>query len=233
MKNGQPQYLDERLLTAAQMVRPGARVADVGCDHGKLSVYLAQSGRASHVIAIDVREQPLAKARQLVQKVGCGSLVECRLADGLSCVKPEEIDCAVIAGVSGITVCDILEAAPWMRNAAYQLVTVPACKADVLRAYFAHSGFALEQEQAVLAADRPYPVISVRWNGKVWQPDEAYCRIGTLATVQGEAAQRYRQKVLGQLRRQLVGTQTGVRYSGQDQLQMKNLLKEVEQLCNR
>ena len=95
--------LDARLTAAAELVPPGARVADVGCDHGKLSVYLALSGRARRVLAIDVRPQPLERARQLVEKTGCGQLVECRLADGLSCVSPGEADTVVLAGISGVT----------------------------------------------------------------------------------------------------------------------------------
>ena len=37
--------LDERLAAAAELARPGLAVADVGCDHGKLTAALAMSGR--------------------------------------------------------------------------------------------------------------------------------------------------------------------------------------------
>ena len=36
--------LDARLTAAAQLVRPGQPVADIGCDHGKLTAVLAASG---------------------------------------------------------------------------------------------------------------------------------------------------------------------------------------------
>ena len=36
--------LDARLLAAAAYVRRGALAADIGCDHGKLAVYLARTG---------------------------------------------------------------------------------------------------------------------------------------------------------------------------------------------
>lgn len=38
--------LDERLQAAADLVRPCDTAADIGCDHGKLSAYLACTGRA-------------------------------------------------------------------------------------------------------------------------------------------------------------------------------------------
>lgn len=226
-------YLDERLAAAAALVAPGARVADVGCDHGKLSVYLAKSGRASRVLAIDVRPQPLEKARRLVEKTGCGPLVECRLADGLSGVLPGEVDTVILAGISGITACQILEAAPWTRDAGVRIIAVPASKADVLRRWLAQNGYALEAETAAVAAERPYTALAARWDGNAFEPDECHCRLGLLARAEGEAAEAYRQKVLRQLERQLAGETAGARYTEDQREALRALRDEVKQLCNR
>ena len=56
--------LDARLAAAAELVRPGQPVADIGCDHGKLTAVLAASGRYPKVIGADLRPGPLSKARQ-------------------------------------------------------------------------------------------------------------------------------------------------------------------------
>ena len=37
--------LDARLTAAAELVLPGKPVADIGCDHGKLTAVLAASGK--------------------------------------------------------------------------------------------------------------------------------------------------------------------------------------------
>ena len=226
-------YLDERLAAAAALVAPGARVADVGCDHGKLSVYLAKSGRVSRVLAIDVRPQPLEKARRLVEKTGCGSLVECRLADGLSGVLPGEVDTVILAGISGITACQILEAAPWTKAADVRIIAVPASKADVLRRWLAQNGYALETEIAAVAADRPYTALAAHWDGNAFEPDECHCRLGLLAHAKGEAAEAYRQKVLRQLEHQLAGETAGARYTEEQRDALRALRDEVKQLCNR
>ena len=47
--------LDARLTAAAELVRPGQPVADIGCDHGKLTAVLAASGRYPKVIGADLR----------------------------------------------------------------------------------------------------------------------------------------------------------------------------------
>ena len=41
--------LSDRLLACCAFVHPGDRVADVGCDHGYLSIHLLQTCVASHV----------------------------------------------------------------------------------------------------------------------------------------------------------------------------------------
>ena len=46
--------LDARLTAAAQLVRPGQPVADIGCDHGKLTAVLAASGKYPKVIGADL-----------------------------------------------------------------------------------------------------------------------------------------------------------------------------------
>ena len=47
--------LSKRLQMLADMVTKGSRVADVGCDHGFLSIWLVQAGISPKVLAMDVR----------------------------------------------------------------------------------------------------------------------------------------------------------------------------------
>ena len=54
--------ISDRLLACAQFVRPGDRVADVGCDHGYLSIHLLTEGIAAFCIASDINDGPLRSA---------------------------------------------------------------------------------------------------------------------------------------------------------------------------
>ena len=50
--------LSERLSAVSKLITPTLKVADVGCDHGYLSIYLLQHHITDKVIASDVRKDP-------------------------------------------------------------------------------------------------------------------------------------------------------------------------------
>lgn len=74
--------ISNRLLLCAEFVPRGSRAADIGTDHGYLSIYLLREGICPFVTAADLREQPLQKARENAARFGvsekCG--FSCRTA---------------------------------------------------------------------------------------------------------------------------------------------------------
>ena len=161
--------LDARLAAAYDFVRPGHAAADIGCDHGKLSAALAGSGRCPLVLACDLRPGPLEKAR--VTCAPYGDKVQCRLGSGLSVLEPGEADDIIIAGMGAETIIEILEAAPWVFDARYNLVLVPATKHSILRRWLARRGFALRAETLCQAAGRWYAVMNAQYTGAAREPD--------------------------------------------------------------
>ena len=90
--------LSNRLKACCQFVRPGDRVADVGCDHGYLGIYLLLSGVARSVIAADVNTGPLDSARRNGEKYAVADRMTFCLSDGVSSL-PRDFDCLVCAGI--------------------------------------------------------------------------------------------------------------------------------------
>ena len=168
--------LDARLTAAAELVRPGQPVADIGCDHGKLTAVLAASGKYPKVIGADLRPGPLEKAR--VTCAPYGDKVQCRLGSGLSVLEPGEVDDIIIAGMGAETIIEILEAAPWVFDARYNLVLVPATKHSILRRWLARRGFALRAETLCQAAGRWYAVMNAQYTGAAREPDGLFCLTG-------------------------------------------------------
>ena len=156
--------LDARLTAAAELVLPGKPVADIGCDHGKLTAVLAASGKYPRVIGADLRPGPLAKAEQTLEHAGCKDRVELRLGDGLSVLSAGEVGTIVLAGVSAQTTWEIIEQAPWVSQVGGpRLVMVPATRHSELRRWLWEHGFALAADRPVQAAGRWYAVVAAEY----------------------------------------------------------------------
>ena len=72
MKDKKKIQLSKRLETVASFVEKGSRIADVGCDHGYIPIYLMGKGIIPGAIAMDVNQGPLMRARAHIQEYGLG-----------------------------------------------------------------------------------------------------------------------------------------------------------------
>lgn len=167
--------ISKRLLCCAGEVTQGARVADIGADHGYLSIHLLQTGKASFVHASDLREQPIQRARENAQRFGIREQIRFSCADGLQAIDPQEVDTIVCAGMGGDLMGQILSACPWVRNERYRLILQPQSSGNDLRRYLSESGFRIERETLVEDGGFLYFVIVARYGQSVpLTPGEQY-----------------------------------------------------------
>ena len=174
--------ISKRLLCCAEEVPRGAHVADVGCDHGYLGIYLLNSGRASFVHASDLREQPIQKAMQNATRFGAADKMRFSRADGLGAVEPGTVDTVVCAGMGGDLIADILDAAPWVReNCA--LILQPQSSGNDLRRWLGEHGYHIKKERLVRDGGFLYAVMTVRYGGGVpVSPGRQYASDALLAS---------------------------------------------------
>ena len=104
--------LSKRLYAVAGLVTEGASVADIGTDHGYVPIYLVESGIASKVIALDVNQGPLHRARMHIVGHGLGDRIETRLSDGLAMIRPGEVETVIASGMGGPLTIRILQEGP-------------------------------------------------------------------------------------------------------------------------
>ena len=213
-------HLDARLAAAAAYVRPGSTVADIGCDHGKLSAWLAGSGRCPLVFACDLREGPLQKARETCAP--WADRVVFRLGSGLKVLAPGEAQDIVIAGMGAETIMEILDAEPWVFDGRYNLILVPATKHSLLRRWLARRGFALQSETLCTAAGRWYAVMNARYTGVCAEPTGLWCLSGKTEGQPGAGI--YRAQQLGKLKKYRLGLAPGPEADGVDAL-----IREMEE----
>ena len=87
-----------RLARVAAHVPTGARLADIGSDHGYLPVALLLRGSISAAVAGEVALTPFHAARRTVRDNGLEQQVSVRLADGLAAIEPGD-------AISAISLC--------------------------------------------------------------------------------------------------------------------------------
>ena len=152
--------LSERLLLCAGFVAKGDRVADIGCDHGYLGIYLLKNGIASSIIASDVREGPLQSAIRNAHKYGVNENMTFYLSDGVSNI-PRDFDTLVCAGMGGDTMVHILESAPWLKNEQYRMILQCQSKTPLLRRYLSENGWRIYEESVLRDGKFLYTVMEV------------------------------------------------------------------------
>ena len=157
--------LSDRLLVCAGFVCKGDRVADIGCDHGYLGIYLLKNGIASSVIASDVREGPLQSAIRNAHKYGVGDNMSFYLSDGVSNI-PRDFDTLVCAGMGGDTMVHILESAPWLKNEQYRMILQCQSKTPLLRRYLSENGWRIYEESVLRDGKFLYTVMEVGYRPK-------------------------------------------------------------------
>ena len=144
------QELRPRLKTAAELVRGGKTVADIGTDHAYLPAWLLLNGVAPYVIACDVGELPLRNAAETVRIYHLTGRIELRLSDGLRSVSPEEYGEVTVCGMGGTLIAEILEKAALPEDV--RLVLQPMTHVEDVRAWLCRRGFAIEREVCVKGA---------------------------------------------------------------------------------
>ena len=154
--------ISKRLLCCASMVTPGSRVADIGTDHGYLGIYLLQTGAARHVIACDLRKDPLENARRNAKLFGVDGEMELRLSDGLEKILPDEVDTVVMAGMGGDLIQKILSQCPWRKREGLQFILQPQSAGNVLRRWLCEDGFEIQREEPVQDGHFLYTVMDIR-----------------------------------------------------------------------
>lgn len=169
---GFPMKLTKRLSALLELLPPAARVADIGCDHGKLCLALLERG--SRVWGVDISAHSLEKAALLVASSPYKDRFTAVEGDGFSALAGTELDAAVIAGLSGHTIGDMLRA---YDGAPLYLALQPAKGCPALRETLDTLGFPVLEEICTEEAGHTYFSVLARGErtnrSPLW-PDSEY-----------------------------------------------------------
>ncbi|WP_135229895.1 tRNA (adenine(22)-N(1))-methyltransferase TrmK [Deinococcus fonticola] len=147
--------LDARLAAVLKLIR-AATHADIGSDHAHLPIRLVQTGRVERCVVVELNPGPLGHARTNVALAGLSDRLEVRQGNGLSPLRPGEVESASMTGMGANTIQSILKAGGERLPPA--LVVQPNDSPRILREWAARSGFHLVAE-ALAAGFWSYPVL--------------------------------------------------------------------------
>lgn len=146
--------LGRRLRAVVDNVQ-GDALADIGCDHGKVTAASLIERRVQKAIACDISSPSLDKARQLAESLGIEN-AQFRCCDGFALVGDNEVDCAVVAGMGGNEIMNILSRMP---KGIKRLILVAHRNSIELREYLSENGIYIDKDFVVCENGKFYDII--------------------------------------------------------------------------
>lgn len=195
--------LSQRLRLCADFVTEGCRVADIGTDHAALPVFLVQSGRCGGAVASDLRKGPLSSAGKNIEAAGLSEKISTRLSNGFDKIAEEEFDEAVIAGMGGLLICDILRRTPYRNSKSF--ILQPMSDPEEVRRWLYLHGFEITREKAACEGKRVYVVMRADYTGQTRVLSDFEALAGTLSANPGKEEKEYFKKLSRTLDKQIEG----------------------------
>ena len=155
--------LDKRMKCIADCVRQEAVLADIGTDHGKLPIFLVQTGRIKKAVAADINDMPLKRAVGNIEKYGLSDYIDTYLTDGLVGIDKFSPTDVVIAGMGGELIEHILENAT-IEKSGVKFILQPMTKEDSLRRYLCKNGYEITDEY-IVKEGKIYQIICSEYKG--------------------------------------------------------------------
>ena len=160
--------LSMRLERVAAHVPAGARLADIGSDHGYLPVALMRRGAIVAAVAGEVALTPFHAAVRTVRDNNLQQHISVRLASGLAVIEPDDgITAISLCGMGGETICDILDSDKARLSGHERLILQPNGGEQPLRQWLMDNGYRILDEEVLQENRFFYEIIVAERGGPV------------------------------------------------------------------
>ncbi|MPQ69669.1 tRNA (adenine-N(1))-methyltransferase [Pseudomonas sp. MWU12-2323] len=165
-----------RLERVAAQVPAGARLADIGSDHGYLPVALMRRGVIAAAVAGEVALTPFHAAERTVRENDLEQRISVRLANGLTAIEPGDgITAISICGMGGETIRDILESGKAQLSGQERLILQPNGGEQPLRQWLMENDYGILCEELLRENRFDYEIIVAERVGPVmYSAEELY-----------------------------------------------------------
>lgn len=165
--------LSKRLLTIANLIDDNSKVADIGCDHGLVSIYLAMNKQNISIIASDINQNALDNAIKNINKYHLEDKIKVCLSNGLDNIN-DEIDTIIISGMGGHTIVDILTNNQEKLNTVNNIIIQSNNDIEYVRRKIVKLGYCINKEELILDKNIYYTVILFTKGKKKYTNKEYY-----------------------------------------------------------
>lgn len=138
--------ISKRLKSLAGLVTLDDKVADIGCDHALLDVYMIKNNITKKVLIADISENALENGIKNVVKYHLEDKITAKCGNGLDVIT-DEIDTIIISGMGASTIIKILS-----RNKLKQikkLIIESNNDHFLLRRFLTNNGFYISHEAVI------------------------------------------------------------------------------------
>lgn len=158
--------LSSRLQKIYDFIPKCRILADIGCDHGYLSIAVAQSELADKIIAMDINKGPLESANANVTQMGLNSKIELRLSDGMRKLELDEVDVVCVCGMGGLLMKRIIETDLQKAKNATCLILEPQSEMMEFRRFLLDNKFIIDDEEIATEENKFYPIIRAHYDAE-------------------------------------------------------------------
>lgn len=152
--------LSKRLQKVLEFVEASDKVADIGADHGYLTIAMHEKG-VEFLQVVENKIGPLNRARQNLIDL---EDVIFSLSDGISDLHPS-IDTVTICGMGGLNIVEILNNNLDTAKKLNKIIMQANSKTFELREFLISNGFSIVDEDIVNDTGKYYEIIVSKYNG--------------------------------------------------------------------
>lgn len=170
--------LSKRLSACLDALFPLKRIADIGTDHAYLPCHGIATTALDSAIAIDVIDGPLMQAKATIKAYGFQEQIELRKGSGLEPLVAGEVEGAVIAGMGGKLIAQLITDSLSVAKSMKKMVLQPQSGEYTLRRSLFKQGFTIINEELLEEDGIIYTVITIQPGKQAF--DEIDCLFGPI-----------------------------------------------------
>lgn len=154
--------LSKRLSVIASLVQNNAVIADIGCDHALLDIYLSKKKIIKKSFAIDITKGALNQADKNIKLYNAKN-IETRLSDGFEKIDiKDNVDTVIMSGLGDAKIINILKEAEEKLNKVNNIIIQSNVGVSNIRVYLTCNGYYIDNEKLVKENNIIYTVISFK-----------------------------------------------------------------------